>query len=112
VKFAPWMIERSNGHTWSFPRCAKRCDEFTRAGVWDGRSAKNKRGYSRIPMKLSLDALRSGQRLRIRIPVSPLSFVNALQTGSFGTWVHFRKVRRQPLLPIREGFPVIRPTVC
>ena len=51
-------------------------------------------------------ALRSGRRLRIRVPTSPLSFVNALSTGSFGTWVHFRKVRRQPLLPIREALPV------
>jgi hypothetical protein len=59
-------------------------------------------------MKLSLDALRTRQRLRIRVPASPLSFVNALQTGSFLTWVHFRKVRRQPLLPIREGLPVIQ----
>jgi hypothetical protein len=72
------------------------------AGVRDGRLAKNKRGYSRIPMKLSLGQ-RTRQRLRIRVPASPPSFVNALQTGSFGTWVHFRKVRRQPLLPIREG---------
>jgi hypothetical protein len=57
-------------------------------------------------MKLSLEALRTRQRLRIRVPASPLSFVNALQTCSFGTWVHFRKVRRQPLLPIREGLLV------
>jgi len=45
----------SNRRTWSFPRCAKRFVEFTRAGVRDGRSTKNKRGYSRISMKLSLD---------------------------------------------------------
>jgi hypothetical protein len=55
-----------------------------------------------------MTALRTRQRLRIRVPASPLSFVNALQAGSFGTWVHFRKVRRQPLLPIREGLPVTR----
>jgi hypothetical protein len=59
-------------------------------------------------MKLSLAALRRQQRLRIRVPASPPSFVNALQTGSFGIWVHFRKVRRQALLPIREGLPVIQ----
>ena len=59
-------------------------------------------------MKLSLGALRKRQRLRLRVPESPTSFVNALQAGSFGIWVHFRKVRRQPfLLPIREGLPVI-----
>jgi hypothetical protein len=59
-------------------------------------------------MKLGLDALRTRQRLRIRVPHPPLSFVNALRTGSFRIWVHFRKVRRQALLPIREGLPVSR----
>jgi hypothetical protein len=59
-------------------------------------------------MKLNLDALRTRQGLRIRVPAAQPSFVNALQTGSFATWVHFRKVRRQPLLPIREGLPVTR----
>src|SRR5205823_5310852 len=28
---------------------------------------------------------------------------NTMQTGSFGAWVHFGKVRRQLLLPIRKG---------
>jgi len=74
----------------------KRFGEFTRVDVRDGRLAKNKRGCSRIPMKLSLDALGKRQRLWIRVPASPLSFVNALQAGSFGIWVHFKKVRRQP----------------
>jgi hypothetical protein len=58
-------------------------------------------------MKLSLDDLRTRQRLRTRVPASPPSLVNALQTGSFEIWVHFRKDRRQPLLSIREGLPVI-----
>src|SRR6266581_4904647 len=90
------------------PPSAKRFGEFMRAGVRDGWLAKNKRGYSGILMKLSLGALRTRQRLRIRVPASPPSLVHALQTASFGTWVHFRKVRRQPLLPIREGLPVTR----
>jgi hypothetical protein len=47
-------------------------------------------------MKLSLNARRTRQRLRIRVPASPPSFGNALQADSFGIWVHFRKVRRQP----------------
>jgi hypothetical protein len=80
-----------------------------KAGVRDGRLAKNKKDYSRIPKNLSLGALRTRRRLRIRVPASPLSFVNALKPVSFGTWVHFEKVHRQPLLPIREGLPVIRP---
>jgi hypothetical protein len=54
-------------------------------------------------MKLSFGALRTRRRLRIRVPASPPSFVNALQTGTFGTWVHFRKVRRQTLLPTGLG---------
>ncbi len=57
-------------------------------------------------MKLNLDALRTQQRLRIRVPAARPSFVNALQTGSFGIWVHFRKVRRQSFsYRLRKGCP-------
>ena len=48
-------LQSGNGHTWSFLQCAKRFVEFTRADVRDGQLTKNKRGYSRIPMKFSLD---------------------------------------------------------
>jgi hypothetical protein len=42
-------------------------------------------------MKLSLDALRTRQRLRIRVLASPPSFVNALQTASFGSLGAFQE---------------------
>ena len=54
VKFAPWMIERTHC---SFPQCANRFVESTRADVRDGQLTKNKTGYSRIPMKFSLESV-------------------------------------------------------
>jgi hypothetical protein len=63
-------------------------------------------------MKLSLDARRTRQRLGIRVPASPPSFVNVLQTGSFGILGAFRgKFVVTFLLPIKEGFPVTRPAI-
>ena len=54
----------------------------------------------------SLVAARSHSEPADRSRPAPY-FVNALQAGSFGIWVHFRKVRRATyLLPIREGLPV------
>jgi hypothetical protein len=88
VKFAPWMIERSHLDLPSVRKAIRRVHE---GRVRDGRLAKNKRSYSRIPMKFSLDALRTRQRLRIRVPASPPSFVNALQTGSFGNLGAFQE---------------------
>ena len=94
VKFAPWMIERSHLDLPSVRKEIRHVHQGRRTG-W-ARLAKTKRGYSRIPMKLSLNARRTRQRLRIRVPASRPSFVNVLQTGSFGIWGYFRKVRRQP----------------
>jgi hypothetical protein len=60
-------------------------------------------------MKLSVDAVRTRQRLRIRVTASPPSFVNALQTGSFGSLGAFQEtfVGDLSYLFIREGLPVI-----
>ena len=44
----------------------------------------------------SLVAARSHSEPADRSRPAPY-FVNALQAGSFGIWVHFRKVRRQPI---------------
>jgi hypothetical protein len=60
-------------------------------------------------MKFSLDALRTRQRLRIRVPASPPSFVNALQIGSFGNLGAFQESSSATFLPAtREGLLVIR----
>jgi CelD/BcsL family acetyltransferase involved in cellulose biosynthesis len=65
VKFAPWMIER---HALDRPvgrKAIRRVHEGRRTG-WA--VSEKQTGYSRIPMKLSLDALRKRQRLRLRVP--------------------------------------------
>ena len=52
VKFAPWMIERSH---LDLPPVRKEIRRVHKVGVRDWQSAKNKRGYSRTPMKRSFD---------------------------------------------------------
>jgi hypothetical protein len=78
VKFGPWMIERSH---LDLPPSVKRFGEFTKAAVRDGQLAKNKRGSSRTPMKLRLDALcEHGRGCGFESQGIP-AFVNVLPTA-------------------------------
>src|SRR5215469_6001282 len=61
--------------------------EFAWAGVWDGRLAKNKRAYSRIPLTLNLDALCENGRgcgFESRHPGHPSSMLYKLALSESG----------------------------
>jgi|HubBroStandDraft_1064217.scaffolds.fasta_scaffold34772_3 hypothetical protein len=56
-------------------------------------------------MKLSLDALRTGQRLQIRVPASPPSFVKCFTTCLFRNLGCISGKFVGNLLLIKEGLP-------
>jgi hypothetical protein len=59
-------------------------------------------------MKLSVDALRTRQRLRIRVPASPPPFVNVFTNWLFRNLGAFQESSPATFLPpIKEGLPVI-----
>ena len=87
VKFAHWMIERAH---LELPAVRKEIRRVHVGRRMDGRLAKNKRGYSRIPMKLSLDALRTRERQQVRVPSPRLPLLD-----------YERVARNPPIAPRR-----------